>query len=80
MKYLRNFESIREEENYKLTDEDKDKICSTIDDEGFSYTFVDYSSFPEIKDEEFHRLRKDFIKSQKALEKYVGWDEWLDQP
>lgn len=78
MKHLKKFEAIREEEIYKLTDKDKDKICSTIDSEGFSYTFVDYSSFPEIKDEEFHRLRKEYIKAQKALEKYVGWDEWSD--
>lgn len=78
MKHLKKFESIREEESYRLTKEDKDRICSAIDNEGFSYAFIDYSSFPEIKDEEFHRLRKEFIKAQRALEKYVGWDEWDD--
>lgn len=43
-----------------------------MDEEGFHYCFVHYSNFEEIKDEEFHRLRKEFIKYSKELEKYVN--------
>jgi hypothetical protein len=40
-------------------------------DEGFHYCFKHYSSFKEIKDEEFHKLRKQYIEISNKLEKYV---------
>lgn len=40
-------------------------------DEGFHYCFNHYSSFKEIKDEEFHELRKQYIEISNKLEKYV---------
>jgi hypothetical protein len=40
-------------------------------DEGFHYCFKHYSSFKEIKDEEFHELRKQYIEISNKLEKYV---------
>jgi len=56
---------------------DKDFICAKIDNNGFDYVFVDYSSFDEVKDEEFHRLREAYVKAQKELENYIGWNEFL---
>lgn len=40
-------------------------------DEGIGYCFEHYSEFEEIKDEEFHRLRLEFLKSVKNIREYV---------
>jgi hypothetical protein len=39
--------------------------------EGFHYCFNSYSSFTELEDEEFHRLRKAYLEAADKLEKYV---------
>lgn len=41
-------------------------------EEGFHYCFIGYSDWKEIKDEEFHRLRNNYINSAKELEKYIN--------
>jgi hypothetical protein len=61
-----------------MTVKQKALVCHTIDNEGFDYGLRSYSSFPEVKDKEFHRLRQEYIDAAKAIEKYVGWDEWED--
>ena len=43
-----------------------------MDEEGFDYCFEKYSHWGEIKDEEFHRLRLEFLKSMKELREYVN--------
>lgn len=43
-----------------------------MDAEGFHYCFDGYSSWDEIKDSEFHRLRLNYLKSAEMLEKYVN--------
>jgi len=40
--------------------------------EGFHYCFDIYSSFDEIQDEEFHRLRLNYLNSAKLLEEYIN--------
>lgn len=42
-----------------------------MDDEGFGYCFESYSSWDEIKDEEFHRLRLGFLQHMKELREYI---------
>ena len=42
-----------------------------MDNEGIDYCFEHYSSFEEIKDEEFHRLRNNFLTSMKEIRNYV---------
>jgi hypothetical protein len=42
-----------------------------MDAEGIGYCFQHYSSFDEIQDEEFHRLREQFVNTIDALEKLV---------
>lgn len=42
-----------------------------MDEEGFDYCFENYSHWDEIKDEEFHRLRLEFLKSMKELREYI---------
>ena len=39
--------------------------------EGIDYCFEHYSSFEEIKDEEFHKLRLEFLDSMRKIRKYV---------
>lgn len=58
-----------------MTDKEKNYVQSTIENEGFDYVFVHYSDFEDIKDEEFHRLRKEFIEARDKLGDYVGWDD-----
>ncbi len=43
-----------------------------IKEEGFHYCFKSYSSWDEIKDEEFHKLREAYLDSAKALEEYIN--------
>ena len=42
-----------------------------MDNEGLDYCFESYSRFDEIKDEEFHRLRNNFLTSMKEIREYV---------
>ena len=42
-----------------------------MDDEGIDYCFESYSKFEEIKDEEFHKLRLEFLESMKKIREYV---------
>ena len=47
-------------------------VRNCIDGEGFEYAFRSYSSFQEVKDPEFHRLRQAYKAAADALEKYVN--------
>jgi hypothetical protein len=40
-------------------------------EEGIDYCFEHYSSFKEIEDEEFHKLRLEFLESMKKIREYV---------
>jgi hypothetical protein len=44
-----------------------------MDNEGMDYCFEQYSSFDEIEDEEFHKLRKEFLESMQ--QKFVSYVE-----
>lgn len=55
-----------------MTKEEKTDVKCSIDNEGFDYAFRSYSNFEEVKDEEFHKLRKVYIEAADALEKYIN--------
>ena len=57
-----------------LSKKNAGKVWQAIENEGFEYTFRHYTSFKEIKDKEFHRLREAFLKAAKELEDYIGED------
>ena len=42
-----------------------------MDEEGFDYCFESYSHWDEIKDEEFHRLRLEFLRTMNELRNYI---------
>ena len=47
-------------------------VAYRMDVEGFHYCFEYYSSFEEITDPEFHRLREAYLAAAEALEAHVG--------
>lgn len=55
-----------------MNKEDAQNVCDRINTEGFHYAFVHYSTFPEVKDERFHELRKNYLKSIEEMKKYLG--------
>ena len=48
-----------------------------MENEGIDFCFEHYSSFEEIKDEEFHRLRLGFLQHMKELREYI--DKKVDE-
>jgi hypothetical protein len=46
-------------------------MLSKIKQDGFYECFYSYSNFEEIKDKQFHSLRKDFLEKGKDLEHYI---------
>lgn len=60
----------------KMTEEEKQDVCNTVDNEGFDYTFRHYSSFDEIKDATFHELISNYIEAADALEEYINWEKY----
>jgi hypothetical protein len=58
----------------KELEDDLDNFRSVqyrMDNEGIDYCFEHYSSFEEIQDEEFHKLRKQFLESMNNMRSYV---------
>lgn len=46
-------------------------VSYRMDNEGFEYCFKQYSSFKEIKDEEFHNLRLTLLSQIDSMRKLV---------
>ena len=70
-------ESIRkynEAEIEKLDNqlEELEMVRYRMESEGFHYCFKHYSSFQEVEDMEFHRLRKKYLDVSEQLENYVS--------
>lgn len=51
--------------------EDWQMVQYRMGNEGIDYCFEHYSSFEEIKDEEFHKLRLEFLSSMFKIREYV---------
>jgi hypothetical protein len=67
-----------------MTTEEKEEweyVYIKMIDEGFHYCFKHYSSFEDIKDEEFHRLRTNYLQSANDLEEYITnkYNEEVDE-
>jgi hypothetical protein len=67
----RDFEDSVEEEIDEQAEEKK-AVLIRMKQEGFDYCFRKYSSFEEIKDPEFHKLRTSYIEAADKLEKFVA--------
>lgn len=46
-------------------------VRDVIDMDGFEYAFESYSNWEEIKDEQFHTLRLNFLHAMQELGDYV---------
>ena len=46
-------------------------VQDIIDNEGFDYSFMDYSSFDNIADAKFHELRAAYVIAYKKLFEYI---------
>jgi len=51
--------------------EDWERVAYRMDAEGFNYCFDGYSDWNEIKDETFHELRENYLKSMNKLREYI---------
>lgn len=47
-------------------------VRAKMRDEGLHYCFESYSSFEEVDDPEFHKLRKAYLRSAKKLQDHVN--------
>ena len=47
-------------------------LKSKMNQEGFHYCFMHYSSFEDIEDPEFHKLRLAYIEAAKQLNHYIN--------
>lgn len=54
---------------------DAKDVCDRVNNEGFHYAFLHYSDFKEVKDREFHKLRKAYIAATKKLADYLGLED-----
>lgn len=62
---MSNIDDLHEElENFEM-------VRYRIDAEGFHYCFKHYSSFKEINDEEFHKIREQYLNVSEKLERYI---------
>jgi hypothetical protein len=52
--------------------EDWKNVRYRMREEGFHYCFDKYSNFNEIEDQEFHKLRLNYLESAKLLEDYIN--------
>ena len=53
----------------------KQYVLEMVDNEGLAYAMIHYSEFKEYKNEEFHRLRRQFVEAYKELSDYLGVGE-----
>ena len=63
----------KEKELEKLENqlEEIEMVRYRMDAEGFHYCFKHYSSFEDVDDDEFHKLRNMYLQVSEALETYV---------
>jgi len=54
-----------------MTNDEKEYVSNTIDNEGFDYAFMSYSDFSDIEDEEFHKLRRMYLNVVDAMNKLL---------
>jgi len=52
---------------------EKNSVLDAIESDSFEYAFVYYSHFKEIKDDEFHKLREEYLKARELLADYIGY-------
>lgn len=54
-----------------MTEEEIEYLSEVIENEGLNYAFINYSSFENITNTEFHRLREAYVNAEERLEKFL---------
>ena len=62
----------------KISQDDKDRVLDNIDNEGIEYGIREYDEYTDIKDNQFQKLRKDYIVRAKQLERQAKKDEYYN--
>lgn len=52
-----------------------EQVAGIVDNEGFDYAFRHYSDFKEVKDVEFHRLRREYVDAAILLADYIHLED-----
>ena len=66
--------SIKKKKNKVMLEDELEnwqRVQYRMDEEGFDYCFESYSHWGEIPDEEFHRLRLEFLRTMNELRNYI---------
>ena len=50
-------------------------VVAVVENEGFDYAFRYYSNFTDVKDVEFHLLRKAYVEAAQRLADYLEIEE-----
>lgn len=58
-----------------MTGKQAKEVLGVVENKGFEYTFINYSTFERIKDEKFHDLREKYIAAYKKLAEYIGFED-----
>jgi dsRNA-specific ribonuclease len=58
-----------------MTGKEIDYVRERVENEGFDYCFRHYSTFDDVKDEEFHKLRAAYVETANKLAEYLNLDE-----
>lgn len=53
----------------------KQAVMNIVDNEGFDYAFIHFSDFEDVEDEEFHKLRKEYLNARQKLADLIGFRE-----
>ncbi len=51
----------------------KQAVNDIVENEGFDYAFVHFSDFEDVEDEEFHKLRNEYLEARKRLADLFDW-------
>ena len=54
---------------------EKNFVLDAIESDSFEYAFVHYSHFEEIKDNDFHKLREEYLEARNSLADYIGYED-----
>ena len=50
-------------------------VVAVVENEGFDYAFRSYINFKDVKDVEFHLLRKAYVEAAQRLADYLEIEE-----
>ena len=73
MKHILTSEKfLYESDSYKTQEEWLEILHHKIQNEGFDYCFRHYSSWEEIQNEEFQKLRKEYVETSQKFENFIN--------